>query len=354
MSALNSATRPMTIVSYPDYRAGNSYQKLLYSSYEGSVLYGDIQEAIKILKLGLPTIFHVNWINQVIVVDAEETARNISRFKEDVDVLKSCGGLIAWTVHNLFGHSTPEALRETERKFRKWLLENVDILILHKPSHLKIVVSEYGAIPKRVFVHNHGLYDVEASSKSEATEFDSLAADAKSIIGLIGQVRPYKGLNEAVQILRALSPEMARDAHVLIAGKIEWSFKDEIANIVSSLREKIRVTLIDRRLDDAELLSATKICKAILLPYRNILNSGSLRYNQTVGTMSLMPARHAMLFADEPGVLFYDDYAHAAQLLDGIIQQSHEEVSAMKQSIVFQAREQLCWPDLTNVFAGLG
>ena len=342
------------LMPYPDYSHGNAYQGLLYDSYRGPVEYLDISGSPDFSACGEGTILHIHWINQIVKDDLQYTTRGLSAFKENVKLYKYKGGIVAWTVHNLYGHGTPDGLREIERSFRRWLVENVDIVILHKSAHLSIIASEYGAMPKRVFFHDHGLYDVEQLASNEVNEIDALAAEDQSIIGLIGQIRPYKGLNEAVDILRALSPEMARDAHVLIAGKIEWSFKDEVANIVSSLREKIRVTLIDRRLDDAELLSATKICKAILLPYRNILNSGSLRYNQTVGTMSLMPARHAMLFADEPGVLFYDDDAHAAQLLDGIIQQSHEEASAMKQAIVCQARERLCWPDLTNVFASLG
>jgi glycosyltransferase involved in cell wall biosynthesis len=342
-----------TVISYPDYSHRNAYQSLLYSNYKGVVTFGGVETAANSLANLDKGVLHINWINQVVTPSAEDTLVQISRFKEDIGILKNCGIKLAWTVHNLYGHSTPSELRGVERDFRKWLLQNVDVLILHKHSHLPIVASEYGAMPRRVYFHDHGLYEVEPLDLPASSEIASLVNESRPIIGLIGQIRPYKGLNDAIDILNRLSDDVASKAQVLIAGKIEWSFKAEVDQMVNALCERVRVTLIDKRLDDAELYTATRISRALLLPYRDILNSGSLRYNQTVGAPSLMPSRHENLFAAEPGVIFYHDHVHAAQILNEIVDQSREQFEALRESITAESKENLRWPDLTPLFAAL-
>ena len=347
------ATAP-AVVSYPDYTDGNVYQKLLYSSYQGSVQFGSIDAAFQQLDQRQPCILHLHWINQIISGDLHEATRNIEHFKNRLCSFMSRGGKIAWTIHNLYGHATPKELLDTEKQFRHWLVRTVDVLILHKPAHLSLIANEYEVMPKRVYFHSHGLYDIKQPPVTPPISLRGMEYDCQSSFGLIGQIRRYKGIDDACQIVARLSPSVSHHSCFVVAGYVEPGFQEELKDIIDPLRERTRVILIDRRLDDQELNFLTAISRIILLPYRNILNSGSLRFNQSVGIPSLMPSRHQCLFAGEPGVLFYDDYSQAAQLLSEVLSRPRDLDVKDRQSLVCRAKELFRWPDLTNVFAALG
>ena len=171
------------------------------------------------------------------------------------------------------------------------------------------------------------------------------------VISLLGQIRPYKGLSEAIDIFNALSRSTNTDTVFLVAGAVEWAYRDEVNALLATVKDQSRLACVKRRLDDSELYCLTMASSITLLPYTKILNSGSLRYNQTLGKITAMPSRHSALFQDEPGILFYSDPIDAASQIQIMLEDTTLSTPKHSEVIRDQAHAQLCWPDLTTIMS---
>ncbi|MCP9841797.1 hypothetical protein KBY93_14315 [Synechococcus sp. J7-Johnson] len=338
-----------TLVSYPDYTMGNAYQELVYKSYAGKVVYGDIDKAIEISEGDQSCIFHIHWLNQIIKNDRQESEKLAEEFKQKVLHLQLRGSRLAWTVHNLLGHHTNTKDTDFEIGFRRWLADKVDLLILHKPGHLNLIRSVYKCSPKHCYFHEHGLYELKPKTIPKALIQETAIKPGSFIISLLGQIRKYKGLAEAIEIFNAISEKTNKDLVLLVAGAVEWSYRNDVATLLDTVYDQNRLVSVQRRLLDEELHWLTEHSSLIMLPYTKILNSGSLRYNQTLGTISAIPSRHMELFRNEPGILFYTDIQDAANQIKVLIDETEEANQQRSFDIKRQAQTKLSWPDLTAI-----
>ena len=342
-----------TLVSYPDYTKGNAYQELIYRDYDGKIVYGDIDTAIKISEGDDSCIFHIHWLNQIIKSERQESEILAEEFKQKVLQLQSQGSKLVWTVHNLLGHSTDQKDADFEIGFRRWLANTADLLVLHKPGHLHIVNKAYNCSPKRCFFHEHGLYELTPRASPNSLIQEIGIKPESLIISLLGQIRPYKGLSEAIGIFNALTEKTDKDIVLLIAGAVEWVYRDEVAKLLDTVSDKNRLVSVHRRLDDDELHWLTERSSVILLPYTKILNSGSLRYNQSLGRISAVPSRHMKLFQGEPGIVFYSDTQDAASQIQVLLDETKEAKLLRSVEIKTQAQTQLSWPNFTTIMSHL-
>ena len=342
-----------TLVSYPDYTMGNAYQELVYRSYDGKVVYGDINTAIQISEGDEYCIFHIHWLNQIIKSERQESEILAEEFKQKVFQLQSQGSKLVWTVHNLLGHATDPRDADFEISFRSWLADTADLLVLHKPGQLHIVNKTYNCSPKRCYFHEHGLYELKSRATPNTLIQEVAIRPESLVISLLGQIRPYKGLAEAIEIFNKLTEKTNKDIVLLIAGAVEWAYRDEVATILDMVSNKSKLVSVHRRLDDDELHWLTERSNVILLPYTKILNSGSLRYNQTLGKISAVPSRHKKLFQSEPGIVFYTDAEDAASQIQVLLDESKEAKQLRSAEIQKQAQTRLSWPDFTAIMSHL-
>ena len=338
-----------TLVSYPDYTMGNAYQELVYRSYDGKVVYGDITNAIKISESDGHCIFHIHWLNQIIKSERQESEIFAEDFKQKVLQLQSQGSKLVWTVHNLLGHATDPKDADFEIGFRRWLADTADLLVLHKPGHLHIVKNTYKCSPKRCYFHEHGLYELTTRAFPNKLIQEIGIKPESLIISLVGQIRPYKGLAEAIGIFNALTEKTDKDIVLLIAGAVEWVYRDEVATLLDMVSDQNRLVKLHRRLDDDELYWLTERSSVILLPYTKILNSGSLRYNQSLGKISAVPMRHMKLFQSEPGIVFYNDTQDAASQIQVLLDETSEAKQLRSVQIKTKSQAQLSWPNFTTI-----
>ena len=88
---------------------------------------------------------------------------------------------------------------------------------------------------------------------------------------MFGSLRSSKGLDTALAALRALPPEFSQCFHLIVAGR-------DSNNLLGSpgyeIGPELSVTILDRFVTDNEQAFLFQRCKLLLLPYREIYQSG--------------------------------------------------------------------------------
>ena len=278
----------------PDYK-GNSYQKILYSSYY------EKKSTLSPLSIGNFDKFYENWLqNPKKLLFHQHWLREIYRNKEckDIDkyfrrlrVIKAFGGKVIWTVHNIIDHD----LNDLELKLNKKCLKNIvdisDRILVHSLSSISELKKEVSKINEEKFhLLKHPLYDsmmfIERKKPLEICHFN---LDNKVIYLSFGMIRKYKGTLDLVShFLKEIKENNINNAILIIAGKV---YDRELKEFLKNHQEilKNRLIIIDRRISDHELAYLCKIADIAVLPYRKIMISGSYYQATTFSLPSIVP-----------------------------------------------------------------
>jgi glycosyltransferase involved in cell wall biosynthesis len=179
--------------------------------------------------------------------------------------LKARGTRIVWVAHNLKPHDSEHSTISLTKRFFSTLW---GIIYLSEYSKQQIE-KHYDAARTRALLTVHGHYrDVLAHPASLPRE----AVDERTMnLAFVGQIRPYKGVLELAQAFRNAAP---RNVILTIAGRC----KDEaLAAELTHLAAGSGISVDIRRdlLPQSDLDAAIDGADAVILPYRDILNSGS-------------------------------------------------------------------------------
>lgn len=263
---------------FPDYAAGNPYQKLLYKSVKDRNV-----DVIRIDENDYETLFgsesitergdlvHIHWLNSLFKdVAPEDYSAVEARFLADVARLRNRGVLVHWTVHNLYNHDVYD--RERERLFRNQLSRSVDRVYIHHPVLLP-ELGEWLDSSGNVTVLEHGnfldVYPSKVGREAARQRLGLLRNDF--VLAVVGQIREYKDFAKYVP---AIVEAMKRDTRLklLVAGKISCAKAEAALQSVPS----DRLIVINKFVADDEFDLYISSASAVLLTYRHILTSGSL------------------------------------------------------------------------------
>jgi glycosyltransferase involved in cell wall biosynthesis len=218
-------------------------------------------------------IIHVHWAEQYALSKRNLRAAlfNAASFLTAVDVGRRRGTHVVWTVHNILPHE------EFHPRLQRWVMNafarRVDATIHLSEAARSAALAAYPILhrtPAVVIPHGHyrDVYPDEAS-----------AAEARSRLGLspsvpvllyFGQIRRYKNVPE---LLQAFSGLANRDAVLLIAGDPVTS---ELRSVIESLAANdVRVRLSLRWIEDDQVQYYLRAASLVVLPYREVLNSGA-------------------------------------------------------------------------------
>jgi glycosyltransferase involved in cell wall biosynthesis len=151
-------------------------------------------------------------------------------------------------------------------------------VFVHTARMKRELIEEFGVAEHRVTVIPFGINDTIPST-------DLTVAAARRGLGLpaglptvlfFGQIAPYKGLKDLVQAL-ALLAESGRDVHLMIVGKVKrgWeAYWDETRQAIEACRLGPHVTARIGFIPDAEVEQYFKAADALVVPYRDIFQSG--------------------------------------------------------------------------------
>lgn len=205
---------------------------------------------------------------------------------------KARGKKVVWTVHNLAHH---EAFHpKVEARFMSWFTSVVDMSIHLSESGRAVAFDKFPKLRDHKSVVIPHPYYGESKFKSP----DLSRVEAAKILGLplnipiilfFGQIRTYKNVIELIKCFRHRN---TRDACLVIAGVPFKNYLKE--EILLAAGGDQRVELMLYYIPETQLRLLLTAASLVVLPYRDILNSGAAMLSLTHNRPVLVPDRGAM------------------------------------------------------------
>lgn len=266
----------------------------------------------------LADVIHLHWVQgcyrfspQRKVASLQFTLKNLCYLL----FLKWRGYQLVWTVHNTLSHGSSAPW--LEYSFR-WLLSRLcsDIIVMSEYGRQEFA-QLYGRT-KRVHLIPHGNYIGAYPNRicrTIARQQLGIAPN-QTVLLYFGKIQPYKGLNHLIATFSQLKDP---DVVLIIAGLCrEPELRAEFQQ-ASQLDPRIRLHL--EFIPDEEIQVYMNACDWVILPFQNILNSGSVLLALSYGRPVLVPHRGALteLIADgQHGFCYSHDGELAATLMQAV------------------------------------
>ncbi|WP_185961316.1 glycosyltransferase [Telmatospirillum sp. J64-1] len=271
-----------SITYYPDYTATNPYQFLLGASLpdEFSVTPGTIDEALEAAQknprgFGGQPVFHMHWTTPIIAPAANkwDAIRRKEHFLAKLRSFISMGGLVIWTVHNTLSHD--RKFPDIERDLCAQLARIASFIHVHSQAVVDAVRDEYNLPADKIWVIPHpsyiGVY-VNETTKEKARIRLGIPTN-HFVYAFIGQLRPYKGIEDLLNAFGAVAAHNP-DSHLLIAGRPVAPYEGDTVSRMASAY--VNTTVVERHVPDDELQWFFNAADVVVLPYRDVLTSGSV------------------------------------------------------------------------------
>jgi glycosyltransferase involved in cell wall biosynthesis len=162
--------------------------------------------------------------------------------------------------------------------------------VVHSKSDWRMLESGYGSLNMRVAVAAHGPYDqyrhsvVEGTVASEAAVSAVRAAPRPDVVNLLffGLIRPYKGLEDLLEVFNELSDEEAAGLWLTVVGET-WEGCTEPARLIETSPYSDRITFVNEYVPDEVVAAAFAHADVVVLPYRRSSSSGILHVAMSWG-----------------------------------------------------------------------
>lgn len=277
----------MLIDQAPGYsNKTNPYNALLCDALVNAG--ADVREyTLKSTLRGAPAqILHVHWPEEPLSrKPIHQCQLRFAKLFLSVAVAKAKGAKIFWTAHNLFTHE--HLYPSIEARFYKKWINTIDGVICMSDISRQQLVARYPSIAKvPTFIIPHGDYKPRLKlnqTKDQARAELSLPADAR-IVGMLGAIRPYKNTPKLVEnFLKVAKPNDL----LLIGGRCpDEAHQAEIDRLIGDSKQVIT----DYRLLPDDLMETYSVaCDLLAVPYKEILNSGTILYGLSLDRRVLAP-----------------------------------------------------------------
>lgn len=279
----------MRILAKPAFecRSNNPYNWLLYSNMQDLGVCVEESSALRLL-WGNYAIWHLHWpespLNKKNVGEAFVKMR-LLLFQ--MDWARSRGTKVVWTVHNLAAHEQLHLILEAW--FWKAFIQRLDGYISLSEAGLKAVQERFPKLTNLPsFVTPHGHYRGEYPdyiSSQEARVALGIPPTVKVIL-YFGKIRPYKNVPQLIEAFRQVpDPEVV----LYVVGHPE--FFSQVTVLEGEVAGDSRVQLHFEFVPKEKAQVYFRAAHLVILPYREILNSGSALLALSFNRPLLVPAR---------------------------------------------------------------
>jgi beta-1,4-mannosyltransferase len=203
------------------------------------------------------------------------------------------GGKVVWTVHNLQSHLQQHPA--LERRFWRIFTALLNGYIALTDAGAEQARHRYPSLrAKPGFVIPHGnireAYPEVEIPREAARQRLGIPADAK-VLGFFGSVERYKGILELVEAFSALEDSRAV---LCVAGKSDLS-PSERKRMEDIAARDGRILLQLGYIPDSDVTAYIRAADLVVLPFREILNSGSAILALSLDRPVLVPAKGSMM-----------------------------------------------------------
>jgi len=262
----------MRVLIFPNdkSKSGNPYCNLLYSNLEKI---GVVVEAFTARRAfsGKYDVFHLHWPEYYLSAPPLKAFVGTFGLLFFVAWLHFRGTRIVWTAHNLHSHN--KRYPKAERWFWRALTPMFDGCIALSETSARLAREEFPTLRSTsVSVIPHG--DYRGSYPATITAADSRARlgipGDQSVVLFFGGINPYKNVPRLIDTFQSAG---VPNSTLVIAGRP--SSPEVEQEVKATVREDARVQLHLRRIPDDEVQVFFKAADLVVLPFLEILNSGS-------------------------------------------------------------------------------
>ena len=240
---------------------------------------------LKLIRYGAtakPRIFHILWNNKFLHFD-----RTLLTY-----YYKLLGKVVVLTVHNVNTEKRDNKDSALNRLTLRIQYRLADHLFVHTEKMKQELISEFGVRPSRISVIPMGINNLAPQTDltpDEAKRRLGLRQDEKAIL-FFGRITPYKGLEILVEAFQKNLPS-ADNYRLIVAGRPEEAtaatYWVPIREALGAEVQEGRVLLRAEHIPDAETELYFKAADVLVLPYRDIYQSGILFLGYSFGLPSL-------------------------------------------------------------------
>lgn len=347
------------VLFLPDYGDANPYQMQLreglaahgvsVSMASGAGLFPVVTA---VARHGWPAVVHLHWLHPYLVGRGPlTTAVKGIRLVVELLVLRLIGVTVVWTVHNLFEHD--RRAPRVEAAFKHVVLRVIDAGIVHCPA-ARTSVQEAYRLPSRigaklsVVPHGHYIdwYENERTRREARREL-GLALDSTVFLHF-GRIERYKGVSGLVAGFRSLADD---DARLLLVGRLGDDVStDDLGGIETEPRIRTRFEYVP---DDA-VQTYMNAADAVVLPYQNVLTSGTAVLAASFGRAVIAPDRGCVAdrLAAGDGLLFDPDTDRIARVLARSTELDLDRIGARNRALIRTPSWRTIGRDTKAVYGG--
>lgn len=222
-------------------------------------------------------------------------------------VLRLHGATVVWTVHNHAAHETESCIEQPVKRVFVTLI--CDWMIVHCDEARTRLVETYDlseSICERTTVVPHGHYIDSYSdtvSREEARDHLALGDDA-TVFLFFGEIRPYKNVEALVETFRELR---LPDSHLIVAGRPRTGDDGEAIRSAAAASDRVSTRL--EFVPERDVQRYMKAADAVVLPFRDVLTSGSAVLSMSFGRPFVAPAIGCLpeLAGEDTAILYSQD-----------------------------------------------
>lgn len=214
-------------------------------------------------------IFHIQWPNKFVYFD--RTILNL--------YFKLLGKRLIHTAHNINSGERDENDNILNRLSLRFMYKITDQIIVHTEKMKSQLINDFNVRQTKIYVIPHGINNAVPYTDitQEQAKKNLNIPGNKKVLLFFGNITIYKGLD---YLLHALGNLKHRDDNLclLIAGrkKVDNAYWESIENIIR--KEKLESFIVKhiKYIPDSEIEFYFKSADVLILPYKNIFQSGIL------------------------------------------------------------------------------
>jgi beta-1,4-mannosyltransferase len=282
----------MRILAWPGFsNTDNPYNALFYEHLArvSSVTVTDFAPGS--LLTGRWDIWHFHWPERL--ATEGRLARIYARLlvlSAFVILAKLSQTKLVWTVHNLVAHT--RAHPRLEKAFMNRFVRCVDGAILLTERSRQLALTRYPALrtkPMAVIPHGHYLDYYPNSTEREDARLLLHVEPAAKVLLVVGRISAYKNVVRVIEQFR-LIPDS--NFTLIVAGESREA--ELTTQIKSAAGQDLRVRLHLENVSDDRLQVFLNAADLVIIPYANLLNSGTVFLSLSFGRPVLVPRAGSM------------------------------------------------------------
>ncbi|NER03541.1 MAG: glycosyltransferase family 4 protein [Okeania sp. SIO3C4] len=283
----------MRIIAWPAFKTKykNPYNWLLYSQL--------VQQGLTVTEFSFGKllgqqydIFHLHWPTETIVRHPNLVVASLRAMSMllCIDWVRARGTKVIWTIHDQYPHNLLHP--KLARWFQSEFIKRVDGCISHCQVSKELAESTFPRLsdrPHAIIPHGHyrEVYPNNINCEVAKTNLD-VPFDSHVLL-FLGYIDYYKNVPHLVRVFRELAPA---NWILLVAGKLEVSELGE--QISRAVANDSRVKLQLEYISDEKLQEYFQTADLVILPFQDILNSGSALLALSFDCPILVPNKGAM------------------------------------------------------------